>query len=92
MPAELSGGIGIDYYLLNDRLKMSTEAFDFDPDEKAYLKFKIDFTPYPHIYLTSEHDDFMSDEGNKSFFIGAGINFSDEDVKRLLTRIPIPRS
>jgi len=87
---ESTGGLGIDYYMLNDRLTFSLEAFDFDPDENAHLKFKADFTPFQHVYLTAGFDDFISDEGNESFFVGGGINFSDEDIKTLLLSAPLP--
>ena len=87
---ESTGGIGVDYYFFHDHLTLSMEAFDFDPDRNFHLKFKADYTPFNYIYITSGLDDFISDEGNKSFFIGAGINFSDEDIKTILSSIPLP--
>ena len=87
---ESTGGIGADYYLFNDRLTLSMEAFDFDPDEGAHLRFKVDYSPLKHIYLTAGVDDFISSDGNRSVFFGAGINFLDDDIKTLLTNIPIP--
>ncbi len=87
---ESTGGLGLDYYFLNDHLILSVEAFDFDPDRNTHLKFKADFTPFQHLYISSGFDDFISDEGKKSFFIGAGISFADEDIKTLITNLPIP--
>lgn len=89
---ESTGGLAIDYYFFDDRLTFSMEAFDFDPDRNAHLKFKADFTPFQHIYITAGFDDFISNQGKESFFVGAGISFSDEDIKTLLTNIPIPKS
>ncbi|MDL1968445.1 MAG: MlaD family protein [Deltaproteobacteria bacterium] len=86
---ESTGGFAFDYYLFKDRLTLSVEAFDFDSDSNAHLKFKADFTPFKHLYITSGFDDFISDEGNESFFIGAGINFLDEDIKTLLSNLPL---
>jgi phospholipid/cholesterol/gamma-HCH transport system substrate-binding protein len=88
---ESTGGVGLDYYLFNDRLTLSLEAFDFDPDRNAHLKFKADYRPFKYIYITSGFDDFISNEGKESFFIGAGISFADEDIKSLLSDIPIPK-
>ncbi len=85
---ESTGGFAFDYYFFKDRLTLSMEAFDFDSDRNAHLKFKADFSPFKHIYLTSGFDDFISDEGNESFFIGAGINFLDDDLKVLLSNMP----
>ena len=89
---ESTGGLAIDYYFFDDRLTFSMEAFDFDPDRNAHLKFKADFTPFQHIYLTAGFDDFISNQGKESFFVGVGISFSDEDIKTLLTNIPIPKN
>ena len=88
---ESTGGVGLDYYLFSDRLTFSFEAFDFDPDRNAHLKFKADYRPFKHIYITSGFDDFISDEGKESFFVGAGISFADDDIKSLLSDIPIPK-
>jgi len=87
---ESTAGVALDYYLFSDRMTLSLEAFDFDKDKGAHLKFKADYSPLPHLHLTSGIDDFASDEGGRSFFLGAGIGFSDEDIKSLLTKIPIP--
>ncbi len=85
---ESTGGIGADYYFFDDRLVLSLEAFDFDEDENPHLKFKLDFTPFQYIYLTAGFDDFISDEDNESFFMGAGLYFSDEDIKTLISNAP----
>jgi len=88
---ESEGGVAADYYLFDDRLILSMEAFDFDADKDPHLKFKADYTPFQHLYVTAGFDDFVSDEGNESFFFGAGLHFSDEDLKTLLYGAPIPR-
>jgi phospholipid/cholesterol/gamma-HCH transport system substrate-binding protein len=88
---ESTGGVAADYYLFDDRLVLSLEAFDFDPDENPHLKFKADYTPFNYIYVTGGFDDFISDEDNESFFVGVGLRFSDDDLKTLLRGAPIPR-
>ncbi len=88
---ESTAGVALDYYFFKDNLVLSLEAFDFDPDRNAHLKFKVDFTPFRHIYLSAGYDDFISNQGKDSFFLGAGISFSDEDIKGLLTSVPLPR-
>jgi phospholipid/cholesterol/gamma-HCH transport system substrate-binding protein len=89
---ESTGGVGLDYYLFNDHLTLSLEAFDFDSDRNAHLKFKADYRPFKYIYISSGFDNFISDEGKESFFVGAGISFADEDIKSLLSDIPIPKN
>ena len=87
---ESTGGIGLDYYLFGDRFKLSLEAFDFNIDREAHLKGAVDFTFFKYLYLTAGFDDFLNDEGDSSFFIGAGLRFEDDDIKYLLTSAPIP--
>ncbi|MBW2109032.1 MAG: MCE family protein, partial [Deltaproteobacteria bacterium] len=88
---ESTGGVGADYYLFDDRLVLSLEAFDFDPDREPHLKFKADYTPFRYLYITGGFDDFISDEGKESAFVGLGLHFSDEDLKTLLSGAPLPR-
>ncbi|PIP36669.1 MAG: mammalian cell entry protein [Desulfobacterales bacterium CG23_combo_of_CG06-09_8_20_14_all_52_9] len=87
---ESTGGVGVDYYLFNDRFTLSLEAFDFDWKDNPHLKFSANFSPISHIYITAGYDDFINDNGEESFFLGAGIHFADEDIKTLITKIPIP--
>jgi phospholipid/cholesterol/gamma-HCH transport system substrate-binding protein len=87
---ESTGGLAIDYYLLNDRMVFSFESFDFDLEDNPHLKARVDFSPFPHLYITAGFDDFISDDDNESFFFGAGLNFSDNDIKTILSSIPLP--
>jgi len=86
---ESTGGFGFDYYLLDDKLLVSFDAFDFSLDRNPHLKAKIDFTPFSHLYITTGYDNFANEESS-SFFVGGGINFSDEDVKTVFTNMPSP--
>ena len=88
---ESTGGVGLDYYLFDDRLKLSFEAFDFDTDKETHLKGCADFGFFKYLYVTAGFDDFISDEGRSSFFVGAGLRFEDDDIKYLLTSAPIPK-
>ncbi len=88
---ESTGGVAADYYLFDDRLVLSMEAFDFDPDENPHLKFKMDYTPFQFLYLTGGFDNFISDEGKESVFVGVGLQFSDQDLKTLISGAPIPK-
>ncbi|MBW1742117.1 MAG: MCE family protein [Deltaproteobacteria bacterium] len=87
---ESSGGIGADYYLYDDRLICTFEAFDFDPDENPHLKLRAEFTPLHFIYVTAGYDNIISKSDNESFFLGFGLRFSDEDIKTLMTEVPRP--
>jgi phospholipid/cholesterol/gamma-HCH transport system substrate-binding protein len=87
---ESSGGLGLDYYLFDDKVRLTFEAFNFDPDTNPHLKLYADYTFLNHLFLTVGMDDFASEMGNESFFVGGGIRFMDEDLKYLLGRVPLP--
>lgn len=82
------GGIGIDYYLLKDKLSFSFDAFDFSTeDRKTHLKFGARYYPYSFLYLTLGYDDPLNKD-RRSFFFGGGIQWDDEDFKYILTGLP----
>ena len=87
---ESTGGLALDYYLFDDQMILTFEAFDFDLEENPHLKTRVDVFPFPHLYLTAGFDDFISEDDNESFFFGAGLNFSDNDIKTILSSVPLP--
>lgn len=88
---ESTGGVGLDYFALNDDLRLSFEAFDFDPDRPPHLKVFANYELLKHISMTAGYDDFISDEGNESPFVGVSIFFEDDDFKYLMSSTPIPK-
>jgi phospholipid/cholesterol/gamma-HCH transport system substrate-binding protein len=88
---ESTGGFGIDYLTLNDKLKLSFEAFDFGTDRRAHLKAGAEYQILKHLYLSAGWDDFISDQDNRSIYGGFSIRFEDDDLKYLLTTTPIPK-
>jgi phospholipid/cholesterol/gamma-HCH transport system substrate-binding protein len=88
---ESTGGVAIDYYLLNDDLMLSIEAFDFGSDRDPHMKVRANYTPFRFFYVTAGYDDFLSDVDRESFFLGLGLHFSDQDLKTLLAGAPIPK-
>ena len=88
---ESTGGVGLDYFAFDDRLKCTFEAFDFDDDRNAHLKMYADYRLFKHVYLTAGWDDFINNEGNESPFVGLSIIFEDEDLKYLLSSVPMPK-
>jgi phospholipid/cholesterol/gamma-HCH transport system substrate-binding protein len=87
---ESTGGLALDYYLLDDRMVLSLESCDFLLEDNPHLKTRVDFFPIPHLYLTAGFDDFISQDDNESFFFGAGLNFTDNDIKTIISSIPLP--
>jgi phospholipid/cholesterol/gamma-HCH transport system substrate-binding protein len=88
---ESTGGAGLEYFLLNDKLRLSFDAFDFSSDRRAHLKTGLEYQLFKHVYLSAGWDDFISNQGNSSPFAGISIRFEDDDLKYLLTTTPIPK-
>jgi phospholipid/cholesterol/gamma-HCH transport system substrate-binding protein len=88
---ESTGGVGVDYLALNDKLQLSFEAFDFSQDRRTHLKAWAEYQIFKHIYLMGGWDDFISNQGNSSPFAGFSLRFEDEDLKYLLSTTPIPK-
>jgi phospholipid/cholesterol/gamma-HCH transport system substrate-binding protein len=89
---ESTGGIGVDYEVLKDRLTIGLDAFDFGrergqhPHLKAYGNYDI----VKNLFITGGVDDILNSENNlRTFFFGFGIKFADEDLKTLLGAVPI---
>ncbi len=95
---ETTGGIGADYHLFDDHLLLSVDAYDFSPDEKARVNPNLRFTakiePYPHLLLMGGVDDTFNDptqyKTGRNAFFGGGFTFTDEDLKTLLLKAPMP--
>ena len=78
-----------------NRLKLSVEAFNFSRQEgvdvRAFARYKF----YSIFYAVVGGDDILN-QGNNQFsgtkatgFIGAGLDFTNDDLKLLLTKAPL---
>lgn len=88
---ESRGGAGLDYKLLKDRLRLSADVWDFTrPDYSAHAKITTRYFISPSVYFQGGWDDFMNrSRGSDSLFIGAGLRWTDDDIKYLLGSVPI---
>jgi phospholipid/cholesterol/gamma-HCH transport system substrate-binding protein len=92
---ESQGGAGVDYSFFNKKLRLSAEIFNFSrqpegPYLRAYARYKF----YSVFYAIAGGDDILNSRGNSltgsggSGFIGAGLDFNNDDLKLLLTKVP----
>jgi phospholipid/cholesterol/gamma-HCH transport system substrate-binding protein len=89
---ESRGGAAIDYKALNDRLRFSGEIFDFNrPDSfAAHGKVTTRYFFSPSVYVTGGWDDFLNRSRKAdSVFVGAGLRWSDDDIKSLLGAVSV---
>jgi phospholipid/cholesterol/gamma-HCH transport system substrate-binding protein len=87
----IEGNFGgqIDYPLLRDRMLLSFEAFDFSRQDNLdpHLRLTSELHLTPNLRLFAGYDDPLARK-YRSVFVGAGIRWSDDDLKYLLGSVP----
>jgi phospholipid/cholesterol/gamma-HCH transport system substrate-binding protein len=99
---ENTGGFGIKFHLLNDGLTVSADAYEFANPLKDHPRIKLyaDYRFLDHLLITVGADDVVNRPGvdpenqtrittGRDFFFGAGVYFTDEDIKLLISALPI---
>ena len=93
---ESTGGLGVDYELLKNRLTVGADAWDFtrrDLSDKSlppHLKLYGNYDIVKNLFVTGGVDDVLANERNlRTLFLGFGIKFADEDIKTVLGAVPI---
>ena len=88
---------------IEDALVLKVDAFNFSVESLNYprLRATLRFTPYEHIFVNVGVDDILNRQNRDSltnrllsgrdFFFGAGIFFSDADLKSLITVTGVPK-
>lgn len=86
---------------LEDALVLKLDAFNFSVDQLVYprLRATLRFTPLEHVFVNVGFDDIINRPNRdtlsnrlvsgRDFFFGAGIYFTDQDLKSILTVAPI---
>ncbi len=88
---ENTGGFGVDYLTLRDRLQLSAQFWNFNREDlnpQAKLTGRYYFSP--SVFVTGGWNDFLNTKSHlDSGFIGAGIRWGDEDVKYFAGSVPV---
>lgn len=88
---ENSFGFGADFYIKDERFRASIDAWNFDGEADAsnpHLKFTANYIVFKSLFINAGVDDFINSK-RSSAFAGTGLSFDDEDLKYILTRLPI---
>jgi phospholipid/cholesterol/gamma-HCH transport system substrate-binding protein len=83
---ESTGGFGADWFLFDDRMKATFEAYDFATNRSAHLKAYAEFRLLKNLYVSAGWDDPLNSD-RSSGLVGVSIRFDDEDIKYLLPRV-----
>jgi len=82
---ENTGGVGVDYSPLGQRLIASVEAYDF---EKLQLRTSLTYRMRYGLYFAAGYSDILDKREARSVYAGAGIFLTNDDLKLLLTKSP----
>jgi phospholipid/cholesterol/gamma-HCH transport system substrate-binding protein len=102
--ADLNVPIKFFYYSrwLEDALVLKVDAFNFSIDALRFprLRASVRFTPFEHFFINVGIDDALNTTNRdtltnrlisgRDFFVGAGIYFTDSDLKSILPVVPKP--
>jgi len=85
---EGQGGFGVDYFALNDTLKLSTNLYDFNGvsdirGDNVNLTTTVRYQFFKHINAYLSGNNLLNKSAN-SISIGLGVDFVDNDLKNLL--------
>ena len=84
-----TGGLGIDYFMNQDRLKFSGEIYDFNSENdyrgsNPHISVKAAYLYLKHLEFLAGVDNLINTDA-RSFFLGVGVKFKDNDLKTLLS-------
>lgn len=100
---ESTGAIGADAHFFNDALTLKLDAFNFSVPELKYprLRATLRLQAFEHLFATVGIDDALNRQvrddftnrlvSGQDFFVGAGVYFTDDDLKSLLPVVPLPK-
>jgi phospholipid/cholesterol/gamma-HCH transport system substrate-binding protein len=85
---ESAGGFGVDYFSLNDTLKISTDMYDFNAvtdirGKNPNLTTTVRYQFFKHINAYISANNILNSKAN-SVSAGFGVSFVDNDLKNLL--------
>ena len=86
---ENTGGVGVDYYLNQDRFILSSEIYDFNAvndirGNNPHLNIAAKYIYLKHLEFLTGIDNILNSKAT-SLFLGMGIKFGDNDLKTLLS-------
>lgn len=83
---ENTGGVGVDYDIVPQRVKLSVEAFEFS---NLNLRAQLQYNIWKGIFVVGGVSDALDKQNKKSNYLGAGLLLTNDDLKLLMTQVPL---
>ncbi len=91
---ESKGGVGGDLFAFDDRVKFSLDFWNFNStephNERVHAKAAANVFLSKVLYLNAGYDNILNVD-RRAAFIGAGLRFTDDDLKYFMGSVPIPK-
>ncbi len=91
---ESKGGVGGDLFAFDDRVKFSLDFWNFNStephNERVHAKATANMFLTKVLFLNAGYDNILNVD-RRAFFLGAGLSFTDEDLKYFMGSVPIPK-
>ncbi len=86
---ESTGGIGVDYFINKDRIKLSADIYDFNGEndyrgDNPHIDLKARYLYLKHLEFIAGVDNLINSDA-RQFFLGVGVKFRDNDLKTLIS-------
>jgi len=85
---ESTGGLGVDYFIDNDKIRFRSEIYDFNAvndirGDKPHMRLEAKYKTLKHLNFYAGLDNLLNKD-SRNIYIGLGIGFKDDDLKTLL--------
>jgi len=91
---ESEGGAGGDWYVFDDKVKFSLDAWNFDSkephNENAHMKATATWSITKLLFMNGGVDNILNVD-RRHGFVGLGLKFDDDDMKYLMGSVPVPK-
>ena len=86
---ENTGGLGLDYFMNQDRLRITGEIYDFNSENdyrgsNPHINLRASYLYLKHLEFLAGIDNIINTDARR-FFLGVGVKFKDNDLKTLLS-------
>lgn len=86
---ESTGGIGVDFHLLDDRFELRQDFFGFGEQFVPRWRVALSYEFLSKLWLLGGVDNILSGD-RRDYFFGLQLRFNDEDLKSILPFAPVP--
>jgi phospholipid/cholesterol/gamma-HCH transport system substrate-binding protein len=86
---ESTGGLGLDFHLIDDRFELRQDLFGFGEQLTPRWRIQVGYEFISKLWLLGGVDDIITGD-RRDYFVGLQLRFNDQDLKSILPFAPTP--